>query len=96
VPQIWLTYDELAALMDCDAATARGTAAAIGLDRRKCHDGCTRAKLNPSLMEVFLDRILGRYLQQEIDTCAADLRSMRDHMAARPAPASTIRRRAAS
>ena len=95
MPQIWLTYDELAALMDCDSAAARSAAAATGLDRRKCRDGFTRAKLTPSLMEAFLNRILRRYVEQEIDTCAANLRAMHDHMAERPSTASRIRPRAA-
>jgi hypothetical protein len=85
VPQIWLTYDELAALMDCDPAGARGAAAAIRLDRRKSRDGRTRAKLTPSLTEAFLDGVLQQRLEQEVAACAGDLRAMRDRMAARTA-----------
>ena len=94
MPQIWLTYDELAVLIECNSATARGAAAAIGLDRRKCRDGLTRAKLTPSLTEAFLDRILRRYLEQEMNTCAADLRAMHENMAERPTTASRVRPRA--
>jgi hypothetical protein len=57
VPQIWLTYDELAALMDCDATAARTVAAAVPLDRRRSRDGRTRAKLNGVLTEIFLNRM---------------------------------------
>jgi hypothetical protein len=57
VPQIWLTYDELAALMDCDATAARAVAAAVPLDRRRSRDGRTRAKLNGALIEIFLNRM---------------------------------------
>lgn len=85
MPQIWLTYDELAALMDCDRAEARGAAAAIQLDRRKSRDGNTRAKLTPSLTEAFLDGVLQQRLEREIAACAGDLRAMRERMAARPA-----------
>jgi hypothetical protein len=83
VPQIWLTYDELAALMDCDTTEARGAAVAIRLDRRKSRDGKTRAKLTPSLTEAFLDRVLARRLEQEVAACAGDLRAMRERMAVR-------------
>jgi hypothetical protein len=57
VPQIWLTYDELGALMDCNAAAARMIAAAVPLARRHSRDGRTRAKLNGALTEIFLDRM---------------------------------------
>jgi hypothetical protein len=81
VPQIWLTYDELAALMNCDPAAARTAAAAMRLDRRRSRDGFTRAKLTPSLTDAFLDRVLRQRLEQEIATRAADLWVMRDRMA---------------
>jgi hypothetical protein len=83
VPQIWLTYDELAALMDCDPVTARGAAVAIGLDRRKCRDGYTRAKLTPSLTIAFLDRALSDHLQREIQASVDDLRAIHEQMASR-------------
>jgi hypothetical protein len=82
VPQIWLTYDELAALMDCDPAAARSAALAIRLDRRKSRDGQTRAKLTPSLTVALLDIMLEQRLEREIAACARDLRAMRKRMAA--------------
>ncbi len=84
VPQIWMTYEELGALMDCDATAARAKAAGMPLDRRKSHDGYTRAKLNATLTAIFLDRVARQWLDREIATCAADLFEMRDRMAARP------------
>jgi hypothetical protein len=81
MPQIWLTYDELGALLNCDAAGARDAAAAIQLDRRKSRDGQTRAKLTPSLAEAFLQGILQQHLAQEIAASASDLRAMRERMA---------------
>jgi hypothetical protein len=84
VPQIWLTYSELAALIDCDAAEASGTAAAIPLDRRKSRDGLTRVKLDAALTELFLDAALQRRVEQEIAACAGDLRTMHERMARRP------------
>jgi hypothetical protein len=83
VPQIWLTYEELAALMDCDLAEARGAAAAIPLNRRKSRDGRTRAKLNSSLTEAFLDATLQQRVEQEIAACASDLRTIQERMAGR-------------
>lgn len=84
MPQIWLTYDELAALIGCDAPAARSTAAAISLDRRRSHDGNTRAKLNAGLTEIFLDRLARHWLDREIAECAGDLHAVRERMAARP------------
>ena len=81
--QIWLTYEELAALMGCDRAAARAAAIAIRLDRRKSRDGETRAKLTPSLTEAFFDRVLARRLELEITGCAGDLRTMHQRMVGR-------------
>jgi hypothetical protein len=91
VPQFWLTYDELAVLMDCDAATARSTAAAIPLDRRRSRDGLTRAKLNAALSEIFLEQLMRRLLDREVAACADDLRAMHETMAAQPAATARIR-----
>jgi hypothetical protein len=91
VPQIWLTYDELAELMDCDAAAARTIAVAMPLARRKSRDGHTRAKLNGPLTDIFLDRITRDRLDRDSavsDTTAyaGKLRTLFEQMA-RPRPA---------
>ncbi len=83
MPQIWLTYDELATFMNCDAAAARGAAAAIGLDRRRSRDGKTRAKLTPSLEEAFLESLLQRRLEWEMARSASELRTIHARMADR-------------
>jgi hypothetical protein len=85
VPQIWLTYDELGVLMNCDPMSARATAIAVGLDRRRSRDGKTRAKLSPSLTDAFLEGVLQHRLDQAVAGCAADLRAMHDRMATQPA-----------
>jgi hypothetical protein len=90
VPQIWLTYDELAALMACDRAEARGAAAAIRLDRRKSRDGHTRAKLTPSLTEAFLNGVLQQRLEQEIAACASGLRTIHQRLADCPVAVPTL------
>jgi hypothetical protein len=91
VPQIWLTYDELASMMNCDLAGARGAAAAIRLDRRKSCDGQTRAKLTPSLTEAFLEGMLRQRLESEIEACSSDLRAIRERMVERAASAPPLR-----
>lgn len=96
VPQIWLTYDELATLMGSNLADARRAALAIRLDRRKSRDGQTRAKLTPSLADALLDGMLRQRLEQEIAACAGDLRAMRERMAMGPALAAPKARSAAA
>lgn len=56
MPQIWMTYDELGDLLDCSMEDARHFARA--LDRKKSRDGATRAKLDGSLTELFLARLM--------------------------------------
>jgi hypothetical protein len=84
VPQIWLTYDELATLIGCDPPAARATASAIPLDRRKSHDGHTRTKLNAQLTEIFLDRLAQHWIDREVAASAGDLHMVRERMAIRP------------
>jgi len=82
VPQIWLTYDEFAILINCELDAARGATLALRLDRRRSHDGNTRVKLTPGLAETFLDSIVQQRLEREVAACADDLRAMRERMAA--------------
>jgi hypothetical protein len=85
VPQIWLTYEELAALMNCDATSARNAAMALGLDRRRSRDGQTRAKLTPPLTEAFLERVLREHIERDVAACASALRTTHEQMATQPA-----------
>ena len=82
VPQIWLTYEELAAFLNCPTSGARATAIAIGLDRRKSRDGRTRTKLTPPLAAAFVERLMQQHVQQAVATCAISLHAMCDRMAA--------------
>jgi len=83
VPQIWMTYGELGALLDCDAATARDRAVVMLLDRRRSRDGNTRVKLSPKLSDLFLDRMAREWVDREVAACAADLFALRERMAGR-------------
>ena len=49
MPQIWMTYDELATLCECTGSEARLRAIHLSLDRRKSRDGATRVKLDLAL-----------------------------------------------
>ena len=46
MPQIWMTYHEIATLLDCDIEQAQLEVARRMLDRRKSRDGRTRVKLD--------------------------------------------------
>jgi hypothetical protein len=87
VPQIWVTYSEFAALMNCDPAEARKAAIAAGLDRRKSRDGRTRIKLTPPLTDAFLDCILRQLLELQMADCAGELRVLHERMQDRQSPA---------
>ena len=57
MPQIWMTYDELAALCVCSAADAKLRVNHLSLDRKKSRDGITRIKLNLALTAKFFEMI---------------------------------------
>jgi hypothetical protein len=46
MPQIWMTYGEIARLLGCNADEARAQAIFRSLDRKKSRDGLTRVKLD--------------------------------------------------
>jgi hypothetical protein len=46
MPQIWMTYGEIAGLLGCNADEARAQAIFRSLDRKKSRDGLTRVKLD--------------------------------------------------
>jgi hypothetical protein len=57
MPQIWMTYDEIGAMLNCSSADARSHAVERGLDRKISRDGKTRAKLCVDLIGVFFDQV---------------------------------------
>ena len=54
MPQIWMTYSELADQLKCSEGAAREQAVLNAWGRRRCSDGLTRVKLKPHLAEEYL------------------------------------------
>jgi hypothetical protein len=52
-----MTYEEMAGMLDCSVMDARERAHVERLDRKISRDGKKRAKLNASLVAVFVARI---------------------------------------
>ena len=78
MPQIWMTYRELADMLGCDADAARAEAIRRFLDRKKSRDGWTRAKLDPELTERFIAAI--RETEPALEQAIRDLRTVGDTM----------------
>ena len=78
MPQIWMTYDELATLSGCSAAEARMQAMHLSLDRRKSRDGNTRVKLNLALMARFFETV--REAEFDLDDAITALRDAHSQM----------------
>jgi hypothetical protein len=83
MPQIWMTYGELGALLECDAVTARDNAVHLLLDRRRSRDGNTRVKLSPKLADMFFERLARAWIDRELAASAADLAAVRERMGPR-------------
>jgi len=78
MPQIWMTYDELATLSGCSAADAKMQAMHLSLDRRKSRDGNTRVKLNVALMARFFETV--RESEFDLDEAITALRDAHRQM----------------
>ncbi|KJC55090.1 hypothetical protein UP10_39760 [Bradyrhizobium sp. LTSPM299] len=78
MPQIWMTYHEIADMIGCDVETARSATIQRALDRKKSRDGMTRAKLDPELMGVFVAVI--RNAEPDLDLAVRELRNMHQAM----------------
>jgi hypothetical protein len=75
MPQIWMTYGELADLMECGLAQASEHVRKEHLDRKKSRDGKTRVKLDLALMELFVARIRAT-ADRSLDQAIHDLRGL--------------------
>jgi hypothetical protein len=56
MPQLWLTFEEIADLFYCDTAGARRRVIANQWERRRYSDGLTRAQLPPDVAHEFMLR----------------------------------------
>jgi uncharacterized membrane protein YccC len=75
MPQIWMTYGELADLMECGLSQASDHVHSERLDRKRSRDGHVRVKLNLTLMELFVARIRAA-ADQPLDQAIHDLRGL--------------------
>lgn len=57
MPQVWVTYEELADLFACEPADARLLASRQGLERLSGRDGRTRTKLCSIGLARFVQRL---------------------------------------
>jgi hypothetical protein len=57
MPQIWMTYEELAGMLDCTVMEARERIYLERLDRKISRDGKKRAKLSRAMVGIFIERL---------------------------------------
>lgn len=81
MPQIWMTYEEVADLLDCGGDEVLTRVRDERLDCKISHDGHKRVKLNLALTGLFLDRVRATALP--LDRAVANLRQMHNLMAGR-------------
>jgi hypothetical protein len=79
MPQLWLTFEEIADLYYCDTAGARRRVIANQWERRRYSDGLTRAQLPPEAAHEFMLRYRSRHESRgatvdEFDAAMAALR----------------------
>jgi|GEM_PF-1601395 len=74
MPQIWMTYHEIADMLGCDVETARAATIQRALDRKKSRDGMTRAKLDLELTASFISAI--RDADAMLDQAVQELRNV--------------------
>jgi hypothetical protein len=73
LPQIWMTDEELAAMLGCSATEARRRVLLERLDRKISRDGNRRSKLNGRLAAIFVARV--RTMDAMTDHEVGDLRT---------------------
>jgi hypothetical protein len=79
MPQIWMTYGEIADLLGCTAEAARAQAMIRSLDRKSSRDGLTRVKLDSDWTGHFVAAI--RDADPAADQAIRDLYTIRGEMA---------------
>jgi hypothetical protein len=88
MPQIWMTYEELAALLDCTVVDARKRVHLEHLDRKLSRDGKKRVKLSLAMIGIFIERI--KTIDYATDLVVGDLRQVHALLRARGAPLSEL------
>ena len=78
MPQIWMTYGEIAGLLGCDEGQARTHAAIRSLDRKKSRDGLSRVKLDHYCMAFFFAKIRGA--DADLDRAILELREVHSEL----------------
>jgi hypothetical protein len=78
MPQIWMTYDEIAGLLGCSADAARAKAVYRSLDRKKSRDGLTRVKLDTEWTTHFVAAI--RETDPALDEAVRGLQTIHGEM----------------
>lgn len=73
-PQIWMTHEELAGMLECNLDAVDAYIAAERLPFRDSHDGKTRVKLNLPLVGVFIAKI--KVAGDPLDKAIEDIRRM--------------------
>ena len=81
MPQIWMTYEELAGMLDCTVMEARERIHLERLDRKISRDGKKRAKLSMAMTGIFIERL--RTIDHTIDRAVGDLRHVHDLLSER-------------
>jgi hypothetical protein len=75
MPQLWLTFEEIADLFFCDPASARRRGIANQWERRRYSDGLTRALLPSEVAHEFMLRYSSKHKSvDEFDAAMAALR----------------------
>jgi len=57
MPQIWMTYEELAGILECTVAEVRERVYLDRLDQKTSRDGKRRVKLGMALIAIFIERL---------------------------------------
>ena len=74
MPQIWMTYEQLAEMLGCTVMEARARVQLECLDRKISRAGEKRAKLSVAMTDIFIEQIKTGALA--MDQTVGDLRTI--------------------
>lgn len=81
--QVWLTYGELAAFLNCGEMTCRARVRNEGWACRRSRDRAVRVKLPPGLSHEYMLHYAERFCSEHAEGLLAELRSVLAEMKAR-------------